>query len=463
MNRNSSAITAPPKRLALPDASSSKRQKTDSSETHHEHQNPPDAGVSVHASQLDIPRFSINALPRELTAKIHHLAIPPINVLSVENPETLLSSAEPMITLRLVNKAWQEVFSEQLAQLHWTYRLTRLNLEAMGTLEPNASAINALIDREVGLRNLPQAPSQHTLALMFAGRNDLQWLYPQLHERARLRANNPALSPHMDLDQLPVHALLVASLAYGAMTLAFVEFENSVLHSLAPFSTAVQAQVFADLCALHHCFSDEVFKSHKDRLDGLNTPESKAQSQMIERLKEVSDALMKPGETIDLSVYALHVGTLFGTLPPAGAPWNLSALAAMQLLSCLHQRNSLTYEQSEALVNQTTELLRHFMSLVRPGVDHPLPIVADYLQNTLALARAFMQLSSQEKARLLKTYSLQKAFEFTNGLIWDDRLPLPERLSLIDEILEVEDVSPDIHGQLKQVRSLFLNELSKQL
>ena len=100
MNRNSSAITAPPKRLALPDASSSKRQKTDSSDTHHEQQNPPDAGVSVHASQLDIPRFSINALPRELTAKIHHLAIPPINVLSVENPETLLSSAEPMITLR---------------------------------------------------------------------------------------------------------------------------------------------------------------------------------------------------------------------------------------------------------------------------------------------------------------------------------------------------------------------------
>jgi hypothetical protein len=371
--------------------------------------------------------------------------VPPMNTLSVESPETLQGSAKPMVTLALLCETTKNRYGTKLADLRWIYKLTKQCFKNP-SLDSIASSILVLIDDNAYQPDLPQARSQHTLALMVAAWKDLKALYTQLHTRA---ANPATLAPHMDLARLPIHALLVGRLMLKPDSDEFSVLTEGILHSLKTFSEGAQAQVHADICAL--CLQDErsdfeTFELYEDVLRSLNTAASTAQCEKIECLKHVFDASLQENAPIDLT----HIGALLGTLPPPGEPLTLSALVTMELLSALHEKgNLLTPEQFQVLVNQGTEMLRYFMFLATPGGElHPLINAAKHLYSPTLVA-AFMALSPQEKRRFLQILPSADMLILVNDLIGMQSLPASEKIRFFDEILGQEGVSNAIIGTLR--------------
>lgn len=313
--------------------------------------------------------------------------------------------------------------------MRWTYRLTvhnfKLNLDPLSN--PIASCIDVLVDAAAYLPGLPQGAAQHTLALMLAAGEDLEELYAQLRARIASGAN---LAPHIDWNQLPVHAILVEYLASGPDTREFQVLLATVLSTLSTFSDEVEAQVWADLCV---SFFDPAFRQ---TLSALQTDESKAQ---LERLKHFEAAASAYATKTPID--QVHVAPLFEALPPAGAPWSLSALYALRLLSRLHEADMLTSEQVQALEGKSAEMLRHFISLARPAApNHPLIGAARFLSTRLELQAAFMQLSPLEKVKLLQIYPIDDASALVDHLVQGSSLSAPERLRLTEDILGQAEV-----------------------
>jgi hypothetical protein len=381
-------------------------------ETGHEFGDPSDHAPDN--ASLDVPRSpalrlqeTLLEIPWELIQKCFGFPVPPVDPLIVESSETLQNSARPMATLAQLNEEMngkiKAQYGPQLATLRWTHELTRREghwLNHYGNSDSRLTKwnIEILVEKNAYQPTLPQAPSQHTLALMIAAQDDVVSLYKQL--RSRVAAKKIKSAPHMDWDRLPVHVLVVAYLRYGRGATDF-EHLTGTMKNLGVFSTETQAQVHADLFALWPA-DDTTFAECAQKLTALDTPASKAQLKRIEHLHHASKASTQGAA--DLT----DVGPLLESFPPPGTPWNLSALLTMRLLSDLHKKNLLTPVQVQALVDQATAMLRYFMSLAAPGNPrHPLNDAAALLSNTLAAA--FDQLSPEEKARLLKILPAQEA------------------------------------------------------
>jgi hypothetical protein len=372
--------------------------------------------------------ISVNPNPVWYTALITEacaLLVPQhMEPFSVEAPATLRRSAKPMADLSLVNKRTKDRFAEKLAALRWAHQLTLYNFELIQDphSDPIASSINVLVDGAAYRPHLPQARAQHTLALMLAARKGLRELYAQLHARAASRAN---LAPHIDWEQLPVHAILVEYLALGPNADELQALVAEVLDTLPTFSDEVQARVCADLCA------PSFDPKYRQRLSRFGTPESKAQLKRLEHLEAAAEAYYTK-----TPIDQVHVAPLFEALPPAGACWSLSALFALRLLAHLQKVNTLTFEQTQALIDKGAEMLRHFMSLARPGAtDHPLTDAAQFLSTHIELEAAFMQLSPQEKVKLLNIFPIEHAFALVDDLVQGSSLSMSEKLRLIEAIL----------------------------
>lgn len=413
-----------------------------------------DADVAM--PMVTMPGHQISTNPNPVLAlewrtKIFALRVPQhADPFSVEAPATLRASAKPMADLSLVDKRTKAQFAGKLAALRWTHRLTLCNFKLiLGPLsDPIASSINLLVDRAADLPDLPQARAQHTLALMLAAGESRRELYAQLHARAASRAN---LAPHIDWEQLPVHAILVDYLALGPATDEFQALVEEVLDTLPTFSGEVQAQVYADLCASFD-------PGYRQILSGLDTAESKAQ---LERLEHFEAAAL--AYSTKTPIDPVHVAPLFKALPSAGVPWNLSALFALRLLTRLHRVNMLTFEQAQALIDKGAEMLRHFMSLARPdATNHPLIDAAQFLSTHLELQAAFMQLSPQEKVKLLNIYPIERALDFVDDLVQGDSLSVPEKLRLIEDILNQPGV-PIVMGTMLRHRLGYLLRQADQL
>jgi hypothetical protein len=273
------------------------------------------------------------------TRHILELPLPEVNALSIEAIPTLRASATPMARLALLNREYNLRYGGKLSGLRWTFRLTlerlALNRDPAIRLQFNES-IQRLVDRNVYESNLAQAPSQHTLALMVAGWQNLPRLYMELHNRAR----NPAGVPqHMNLTRLPADGLLVAYLMLDKNGGDFEALVATVRKSLNIYGAEAQAQVYADLCAFffqperHRCVELE------QRLIALGTPASIVQLQKLVRYKVVAE----PFYTIPpLPINPADTDSLIGILPSHEEPWNVFALVAVQLLSELHRKNLLT-------------------------------------------------------------------------------------------------------------------------
>ncbi|PNG47304.1 hypothetical protein WDL1CHR_05628 [Variovorax sp. WDL1] len=363
---------------------------------------------------------------------------------SVEAPATLRGSAKPMANLARVSKKANAQFTGKLAALRWTHQLALYNFKLiLGPLsDPIASSIDALVDRAPNLPGLPQSSAQYTLALMLAARQSLRELYAQLHARAVSGAN---LAPHIDWDLLPMHAILVEYLALGPDSDRFQALVEDVLDTLPTLSVEVQAQVYADLCAAS--FDPE----YRHLLSELGTPESKAKLERLKHFEAAADACATKAP-----IDPLNVAPLFEALPLAGAPWNLSALFALRLLAYLHKVDMLTFEQVQALIDKGAGMLRHFMSLARPdATDHPLIDAAQFLSTHLELEAAFVQLSPQEKVKLLRIYPIDQALALVDDLVQGSSLSLPEKLRLIEDILGQPGV-PIVIGTMLRHRLGYL-------
>ena len=392
------------------------------------------------------------ALPRELIQKCFGFPVPTVNALSVENCATLLSSARAMAKLARINKEMNR-FQEELSAMRWTHQLAQswwLNYYHNPCAERTKSNIQILIDENAYEPTVLQAPPQHTRALMAAAGESLHMLYVQLQYRVAFKFN---MHLHIDWDQLPVHALLVGYLKFGR-TAAFDDLEKEIRGTLRKFSLGVQAQVYADLFALRPNDEDA-----SERLKGkLSKLDKQALTPQLKGIEDLRDAFKASRENrADLA----HVGPLLETLPPE-APWNLTALVTIRLLSRLNEKNLLTLEQFQTLVRRATEMLRHFMSLAAPDArDHPLTEAAAFLLST-TLAPVFMQLSPQEKARFVQICSSTYPSPLFNRLADDPSLPVSERLSLIREILGFEGIPEYVVKPLRKKLSLLYRKLEEQ-
>ena len=371
------------------------------------------------------------------TDAIFDLTILAVNALSVADPKTLRKSAKPRAALARLDKARKEQYGAQLAALRWVYQLTQLN--------PKLD-ISSLVDNNAyGPHLLKQAPSWHTLALMVAAGECLEDLYLRLHDRAA-DPDSAAKMTHMSMDQLPATALLAGSLMFGPRTSQFTALLAKVLGTLRSFGDEAQAQVHADLYALYLMGDDIATDSAKQCLVALGTTASKAQLVKIALLSEVHGT-HSSGEPIDPT----HVSALLETLPALGEPWNLFALVTMRLLSGMHQKSLLLPGQLLRLIGKATDMLRHFMSLARPGAEvHPLHEATTFLFGVAPAA--FMQLAPQEKIRFLQTYPPETASAFIKRLVHDQDLPVFEKIRLGDEILAQAGVSAMIVGALNEWR-----------
>jgi hypothetical protein len=396
-----------------------------------------------HAEHVTAPGeiISINTHPWDLAwiTSSFKLVVQPGNALSVETDKVLKSRALPMFRLALVNKPTHKEYEKELSAMRWTFQLNAERGKAYGYLAQ--PSIEVLLDTDAYTPNLPQAPSHHTLVLMMAGGQHLPSLYRQLSRRASGQGPKPQ---HMDLARLPMYAVLAACLVLDQNGEKFACVLKEIQETLPTFTPQVQAQVHLHLCTFFLSSDKNLCAYHEQALEKLGALAAE-ELEKFNRFKAVAAPFTaKQGVKLEL------VGDLFGALPAAGEPWNLMALAEMQILSGLHkEENVLMPAQIQVFVKKTLEMVRYFMSLEAPNtLHHPINAVIKHLFNQLSLLDAFMQLSPYEQSRFLGVLQTGVACTFTEGLL--RRVSPSEIMHLCNAIQNLKDGLPFNVGPLLQ-------------
>lgn len=340
---------------------------------------------------------------------VQRMATPPNALRWISPADAIRSTASRANMLPRLNSTYHNRYQPALAVLKWNHCLAGLTvyLEAEDDEDPREEQWTA--DAHEALRltlpllvdTLAHAPADlaskrnNTLALLFSHPATLRTLYCELAHTWSSPAKGPA---HLDLEQLPEHALFAALTVLkpenGQCDAVLDEIEDSLKH----FTVELQARVLAGLWAYAKTAEPDRAPALLSAITQLGKPNTGTIDRFVKQFQTLSDVLdaieggeaavdaPPPSELLDL-LADLHPGTVMYR-------------ELLEQLAILHSHRPFNVAE---LLRLKIALTRHLQLLIRfthPNASEtPLALELMRLDSPL-IAQLFLELTLEEQLQL---------------------------------------------------------------